>query len=137
MIEDVEPIQAVVEGALANASFEPTIVPSGEEAVTLLKEVPGEYRVLMTDINLRGIDGWELNQRGRIGAEGVIRHRGDLDGGSRSALRTSRHETRAACETYDGFGSHSEVESHSRRVRSTPMNGNRQIDSIGPFRAMS
>jgi hypothetical protein len=34
------------------------------------------------------------------------------------------------------YGSNSEVESHSRRVRFTPMNGRRQTEPIGPFRAM-
>src|ERR1700722_11253876 len=32
-------------------------------------------------------------------------------------------------------GPDSEVESHSRRVRSTPMNGHRQTGPTGPFRA--
>jgi len=31
-----------------------------------------------------------------------------------------------------GLGSNSEVESHSRRVRSTPMNGHRQTGPTGP-----
>jgi hypothetical protein len=34
-----------------------------------------------------------------------------------------------------GFPPHSEVVSHSRRVRSTPMNGHRQTGTTGPFRA--
>jgi DNA-binding response OmpR family regulator len=66
VIEDDEPIQVVVEDALTEAGFEPAIVPSGEEAVTLLMGMPGEYRVLVTDINLRGrLDGWEVAQRAR------------------------------------------------------------------------
>jgi DNA-binding response OmpR family regulator len=66
VIEDDEPIQTVVEDALAEAGFESAIVPSGEEAVTLLKGNPGEYRVLVTDINLRGkLDGWEVARRAR------------------------------------------------------------------------
>jgi DNA-binding response OmpR family regulator len=66
VIEDDEPVQTVVEDALAEAGFAPAIVPSGEEAVTLLKGMPGEYRVLVTDISLRGrIDGWEVAQKAR------------------------------------------------------------------------
>jgi len=66
VIEDDEPIQTVVEDALTEAGFEPAIVPSGEEAVTLLKGMAGEYRVLVTDINLRSrIDGWEVARRAR------------------------------------------------------------------------
>ena len=61
VIEDDEPVQAVVEDALAEAGFAPAIVPSGEEALTLLKGMPGEYRVLVTDIRLSGrLDGWEV-----------------------------------------------------------------------------
>jgi hypothetical protein len=33
-------------------------------------------------------------------------------------------------------GPNSEVESHSRRVRSAPMNGHRQTGPTGPFRAI-
>ena len=38
---------------------------------------------------------------------------------------------------YVRLGSNSEAESHSRRVRSTPMNGHRQTGPTGPFRARS
>lgn len=66
VIEDDEPVQTLVEDALVEAGFEPAIVPSGEEAVTLLKGMPDEYRALVTDIRLRGrIDGWEVAQRAR------------------------------------------------------------------------
>jgi DNA-binding response OmpR family regulator len=66
VIEDDEPTQTVVEDALADAGFEPAIAGSGEEAVTLLKGMPGEYRALVTDIRLRGkIDGWQVAQRAR------------------------------------------------------------------------
>jgi hypothetical protein len=40
------------------------------------------------------------------------------------------------CHSTDvAFGSNSEVESHSRRIRSNPMNGHRQTGPTGPFRA--
>jgi len=56
----------MVEDALAEAGFEPAVVPSGEEAVTLLKGMPGEYHAIVTDISLRGkIDGWEVARRAR------------------------------------------------------------------------
>src|ERR1700726_1532367 len=35
------------------------------------------------------------------------------------------------------YGSNSEVESHSRRVRSTPINGHRRTGPTGPFRAIT
>lgn len=50
--------------SLTRASSRPSFRPA-TQAVTLLKDVPGEYRVLVTDINLPGIDDWELNQRAR------------------------------------------------------------------------
>ena len=66
VIEDDEPVQVVVEDALAEAGFAPAIVASGEEAVTLLQGMAQEYRALVTDIALRGrIDGWEVAQRAR------------------------------------------------------------------------
>lgn len=66
VIEDDEPIQAIVEDALTEAGFEPATAPSGEEAVTLLKGMRSTYGALVTDIKLRGkIDGWEVAQQAR------------------------------------------------------------------------
>jgi DNA-binding response OmpR family regulator len=66
VIEDDPPIQVVVEEALVDGGFEPAIAPSGEEAVTLMKGGVTKYRVLVTDINLRGrIDGWEVAKQAR------------------------------------------------------------------------
>jgi hypothetical protein len=39
------------------------------------------------------------------------------------------------CGAHVWIGSNSEVESHSRRVRSAPMNGHHQTGPTGPFRA--
>jgi hypothetical protein len=38
-------------------------------------------------------------------------------------------------DVMSGWSPTSEVESHSRRVHSTPMNGHRQTGPTGPFRA--
>jgi CheY-like chemotaxis protein len=66
VIEDEEPIQAIVEDALIEGGFEPAFAPSGEEAVTLLKGRLVDYRVLVTDIQLKGrIDGWEVARKAR------------------------------------------------------------------------
>jgi DNA-binding response OmpR family regulator len=66
VIEDDEPIQIVVEDALAEAGFAPAVVPSGEEAGTLLQGMAGEYRALVTDIALRGrVNGWDVARRAR------------------------------------------------------------------------
>jgi DNA-binding response OmpR family regulator len=66
VVEDDHSIQAMVEEALTDAGFYPAIAPSGEEAVTLLRGDRGGYRVLVTDISLRGtMQGWEVAQHAR------------------------------------------------------------------------
>ncbi|HEV7635975.1 MAG TPA: response regulator [Bradyrhizobium sp.] len=66
VVEDDAPIQAVIEDALSEGGFEPAIVPSGEEAVTLLQGGQTHYRALVIDIGLRGrMDGWEVAKYAR------------------------------------------------------------------------
>ncbi len=66
VVEDDPPIQGVVEDALSEGGFQPAIVPSGEEAVTLLKGGMTVYRALVIDIGLRGrMDGWEVAKLAR------------------------------------------------------------------------
>ena len=61
VVEDDQMIQGMVEEALTEGGFESVIASSGEEAVGLLEENHGKYRVLITDINLTGqIDGWNV-----------------------------------------------------------------------------
>ncbi|MEA2918038.1 MAG: hypothetical protein QOJ15_10119 [Bradyrhizobium sp.] len=66
VVEDDQLIQNLVEEALSDGGFEPSISVSGEEAVTLLKGNRNHYRALVTDINLLGrIDGWEVAKQAR------------------------------------------------------------------------
>lgn len=66
VIEDDQMLQAFVEEALSDGGFEAAIVPSGEEAITLLIGQKDNYRALVTDINLLGkADGWEVAHRAR------------------------------------------------------------------------
>ena len=66
IVEDDEPIQAIVEEALREAGFETAIASSAEEAVTLLKGKVMNYRALVTDINLKGrMDGWNVAKQAR------------------------------------------------------------------------
>jgi DNA-binding response OmpR family regulator len=61
VVEDDELFQTIVEDALTEAGFEVAMVPTGEEAVTLLKGQKIPYRALVSDINLGGkIEGWEI-----------------------------------------------------------------------------
>ena len=66
VVEDDQLIQALIEDALTEGGFEPSIAASGEEAVTLLRGNRSHYRALVTDINLRGtMDGWEVAKQAR------------------------------------------------------------------------
>jgi DNA-binding response OmpR family regulator len=66
VVEDDQAVQGMIEDALTEGGFEPAIAASGEEAVTLLKGNKGEYRALVTDINLSGrLDGWEVARHAR------------------------------------------------------------------------
>ena len=66
VVEDDPLIQAVIDEALREGGYEPAIVASGEEAVTLLQGNRGHYRALVSDINLKGtIDGWDVARQAR------------------------------------------------------------------------
>jgi DNA-binding response OmpR family regulator len=62
VVDDDHLLQTLVQGALSDGGFEPSMISSGEEALALLGEPTANYRVLVTDINLgRGVmDGWQL-----------------------------------------------------------------------------
>jgi DNA-binding response OmpR family regulator len=64
VVEDDFPIQAMVEDTLTEAGFEPVILSSGEEALTLFRGVAKDYKALVTDVNLKGtLNGWEVARR--------------------------------------------------------------------------
>jgi DNA-binding response OmpR family regulator len=65
VVEDDQPIQSLLEEALAEGGFEASIASSGEEALTLLRE--GKYDLLALDIKLGqdGIRGWHVARRAR------------------------------------------------------------------------
>lgn len=66
VVEDEELLQSFVADGLHEGGFEAVIASSGEKAITLLKANRGEYRALVTDINLEGkMDGWEVAQHAR------------------------------------------------------------------------
>jgi DNA-binding response OmpR family regulator len=66
VIEDDPAIQAIIDEALCDGGYVPSLAASGEEAVTLLKGGEYDFRVLVTDINLLGrIDGWEVARAAR------------------------------------------------------------------------
>jgi CheY-like chemotaxis protein len=66
VVEDDQLIQGLVEETLRDGGFDTAIATSGEEALTLLQGHTGNYRALVTDINLQGkMDGWEVAQHAR------------------------------------------------------------------------
>jgi CheY-like chemotaxis protein len=66
VVEDDPVIQALIEESLRDAGYEPSIVASGEEAVTLLQGNRDHYRALVSDINLKGsMQGWEVARHAR------------------------------------------------------------------------
>jgi CheY-like chemotaxis protein len=66
VIEDDPIIQTMIEEALRDGGYEPSVAASGEEAITLLKGGKYNFRALVTDINLaRKIDGWEVARAAR------------------------------------------------------------------------
>ena len=65
VVEDDPYIQHMVEDGLAEGGFQPAIVSSAEEAITLL-QADQSYRALVMDINLGGaMDGWQAAKRAR------------------------------------------------------------------------
>jgi DNA-binding response OmpR family regulator len=64
VVEDDQLIQSLVEEALSDGGFEPAMVASGEEAVTLLKGHKGKYRALVINLHAE-MDGWEVAQHAR------------------------------------------------------------------------
>jgi CheY-like chemotaxis protein len=66
VVEDDPLIQTVIDQALCDGGYEPAIVASGEEALTLLQGNRQRYRALVSDINLKGtIDGWDVARQAR------------------------------------------------------------------------
>jgi CheY-like chemotaxis protein len=66
VVEDDPLIQTLIDEALRDGGYEPAIVASGEEAVTLLQGNRQHYRALVSDINLKGTtDGWDVARQAR------------------------------------------------------------------------
>lgn len=66
VVDDEELLQSFVADALHDGGFGAVVTSSGEEVMTLLKTNNGQYRALVTDIDLKGkMDGWEVAQHAR------------------------------------------------------------------------
>jgi DNA-binding response OmpR family regulator len=61
VVEDDYPLQGMVEDFLREGGFETHVLSSGEEALTLFRGKVADYKVLVTDVNLKGaLSGWEV-----------------------------------------------------------------------------
>jgi DNA-binding response OmpR family regulator len=61
VIEDEYAIQGIVDDALTEGGFATDILSSGEEALTLFRGGLKNYKVLVTDVALKGrLSGWEV-----------------------------------------------------------------------------
>jgi DNA-binding response OmpR family regulator len=66
VVEDEYPLQGVVEEALIEGGFETDILSSGEEALTLFRGGARNYKVLVTDVSLKGrMSGWDVARQVR------------------------------------------------------------------------
>jgi DNA-binding response OmpR family regulator len=67
VVEDDQLIQNVVEDSLSVGGFEAVIASTGEKAIELLDTAKGNYRALVTDINLGPgkLDGWHVARHAR------------------------------------------------------------------------
>ena len=66
VIEDEYPLQGIVEDALAEGGFEADILSSAEEALTLFKSGSKNYKILVTDVTLKGrLSGWDVARQVR------------------------------------------------------------------------
>lgn len=66
LVEDEALIAAMVEDALTEAGFVVTVVSRGAEAMRLLEDAGGDYRVVVTDVDLgNSINGWDVARRAR------------------------------------------------------------------------
>jgi DNA-binding response OmpR family regulator len=64
VVEDEYLLALDLEQALTRAGFAADLVPSGEEALTLVTAGFTPYRALLTDVRLRGsMSGWEVARR--------------------------------------------------------------------------
>jgi DNA-binding response OmpR family regulator len=61
IIEDDYAIQGIIDDALTEGGFVTDILSSGEEALTLFRGGLKNYKVLVTDVALKGrLSGWEV-----------------------------------------------------------------------------
>ena len=64
VVEGHEALRELVDDALTEGGYQPAIVASAHEAVTLLQTGQANYRALVIDIHLSGsMNGWEAARK--------------------------------------------------------------------------
>lgn len=65
LVEDEAAVRVIVERTLARAGYRVVVVKSAEEALEL-QEDAGRFDLLVTDVMMPGMNGWELGKRLRL-----------------------------------------------------------------------
>jgi two-component system, cell cycle sensor histidine kinase and response regulator CckA len=65
VVEDDDFFRRVLVRVLEGAGHEVLVAPTGEEAMALVGQRPGEIRLLLTDLVMPGMSGLELARRAR------------------------------------------------------------------------
>ena len=61
IVEDEYLLQGIIEEALSEAGFAADILSSADEALTRFQSGATDYKVLVTDVNLKGsLSGWDV-----------------------------------------------------------------------------
>jgi DNA-binding response OmpR family regulator len=79
VIDDSRPVREALELLLADAGFRVTVAPDGRDGLRRFDQ--GRFRVVVTDVDMPGIDGWDVARAVRRAAPevGVVLMSGRFD----------------------------------------------------------
>jgi CheY-like chemotaxis protein len=63
VVEDEAPLRNLLENVLTERGFRVLAAPDGPQAVALAQAEPGKIDLLLTDVRMPGMDGFELHER--------------------------------------------------------------------------
>lgn len=69
VVDDEAPVRRMLEDVLRSFGYEVSVAASGDEALRLFDD--GGYDLVMTDLLMPGMDGWEVTARVRRAAPAV------------------------------------------------------------------